>query len=142
MGPTAPMYARLQQTAQSMLMNYGYTVTLVQMGPSSYDPSTGKNSPTSVSYTGQGAFMDFSMEAPSVTTIRGTEVQQGDKRLYLSMSATLNGQPVQMPQPRAGGDTVIDSNGVVYTIEASTTIDPTGQMPILHEAHVRGVSTQ
>ena len=133
-----PIYQRLQNSAIAMLNRYGQPATLQQAGPSNYDPTTAKNTPTVTTYIGQAAFLDFSMSAPSVTTIRGTEIQQGDKRVLLSMQATLNGVPVQMPQPNTD-DTILDSNGVAYNIEATTTLNPTGQLPILHELHCRGV---
>jgi hypothetical protein len=132
------IYSRLQNTANTMLQNYGQPITLIQQGPSSYDPSQGKNTSTQTTYIGQGTMLDFSMSAPSVTTIRGTEIQQGDKRLILSLLATLNGVAVQMPQPNTD-DTIIDSNGIVYNIQATTTTDPAGSSPVVHELHVRGV---
>ena len=132
------MYARLQNTANTMMQNYGQPITLVQQGPASYDPSQGKNTATQTSYIGQGALVDFSMSAPSVSTIRGTEIQQGDKRLLLSLLATLNGVPVAMPQPNTD-DTIIDSNGIYYNILATTTTDPSGASPVIHEIHCRGV---
>ena len=58
----------------------------MQQGPSSYDPTQGKNTTTQTTYLGQGALVDFSMSSPSVTTIRGTEIQQGDKRLFLGLA--------------------------------------------------------
>jgi hypothetical protein len=133
------MYTRLQQTTLTNLLKYGQQITLVQQGESSYDPSAGKNTTTSASYVGQGALVDFSMESPSATTIRGTEVQQGDKRLFLALQATLNGAAVPMPQPSTD-DQIIDVNGVVYNVLATTTIDPSGAVPVVHECHVRGVS--
>ena len=135
----SPIYARLQATANKMMQSYGQPITLVQQGPSVYDPTQGKSSSTQTTYVGQGTLVDFSMEAPSITTIRGTEIQQGDKRLFLGMQATLLGVPVQMPQPNTD-DTVIDSNGTVYNILATTTTDPSGALPVVHELHVRGVS--
>lgn len=138
--PVNPAYARLQSSATRMIAAYGQPVTLQQMGPAVYDPTKGVNTPTMTTYLGQGAFLDFSMSAPSVTTIRGTEIQQGDKRLFLSMQATLAGAPVKMPQPNPD-DSIIDSNGVVYNVLASTTVNPTGQLGLVHEIHVRGVAT-
>jgi hypothetical protein len=134
------LYSRLQQTTITNLLKYGQPITLVQQGPSSYDPTQGKNTATQTLYVGQGALVDFSLSSPSVTTVRGTEIQQGDKRLFLGLNATLNGAPVAMPMPQTD-DQIIDSNGVVYSIEASTTIDPSGATPVVHECHVRGVST-
>lgn len=133
-----PIYQRLQSSAVTMLNNFGQPVTLQQAGPMNYDPTTGKNTPTVTTYVGQGVLLDFSLSSPSVTTIRGTEIQQGDKRLLLSVQGTLNGAPVAMPQPNTD-DTVIDSNGVAYNIEATTTLNPTGGVPMLHECHLRGV---
>lgn len=137
--PISPAYARLQGTSNRLLLAYGQPVTLQQMGPAVYNPATGVNTPTMTAYIGQGAFLDFSMSAPSVTTIRGTEIQQGDKRLFLSMQATKAGVPVAMPQPNPD-DNIIDSNGVVYNVLASTTVNPTGQSAVIHEIHCRGVS--
>lgn len=134
------MYARLQQTAVTMMQGYGQQITLVQQGPTSYDPAAGKNTTTTTTYVGQGVLVDFSMSSPSVTTMRGTEVQQGDKRLLLSMQATLNGAAVQMPQPGTN-DQIIDAAGNVYSVEATTTTDPSGATPIVHEAHIRGITT-
>lgn len=133
------MYARLQQTTLTMLQNYGQQVTLVQQGPSTYDPATGTNTSPTTSYVGWGALVDFSMSSPSVTTMRGTEIQQGDKRLLLALQGTLNGVAVAMPQPSTD-DQIIDANGVVYNVLATTTLDPSGAAAVVHEAHVRGVS--
>jgi len=132
------LYSRLQGTTTKLLDQYGQQITLVQQGPSSYDPTQGKNTTTTTTFIGQGALVDFSMSSPSVTTIRGTEIQQGDKRLFLGMQATLNGVSVQMPQPDTD-DTIIDSNGVVYNVLATTTTNPSGSVPVVHELHVRGV---
>jgi hypothetical protein len=134
----SPIYARLQATATKMMLSYGQQITLVQQGPSVYDPTTSKSTSTQTTYVGQGTLVDYSMEAPSITTIRGTEIQQGDKRLFLGTQATLLGVPVQMPQPMPD-DTIIDSNGVVYNILATTTTDPSGSVPIVHELHIRGI---
>ena len=132
------IYDRLQAVAMTMLTKYGRPqgVTLLQTGPSSYDPSTGKNTASTTTYIGTGALVDFSLTQPAVSTIRGTEIQQGDKMLYLAMQGTLNGQPVQMPQP--GTDDTIIVGGTAYNIEATTTMDPAGT-PVLHMCHCRGV---
>lgn len=132
------IYDRLQASAQRMLTLYGRPqgVTLLQSGPSVYDPSQGKNTVTTTTYVGTGALTDFSLTNPSVTTIRGTEIQQGDKMLYLGMQGTLNGVPVQMPQPNT--DDTIQIAGTSYNVLATTTIDPAGT-PIIHECHLRGV---
>jgi hypothetical protein len=132
------IYDRLQATTQTMLQNYGQQITFLQAGPAVYNPATGKNTPTQTTYLGTGALLDFSQTAPSVTTIRGTEIQQGDKLLYLGMQGTLAGVPVQIPQPNTD-DTVIDSAGVAYNIQSTTTIDPAGNNPVVHILHVRGV---
>jgi hypothetical protein len=134
------IYTRLQNTTVTMLQSYGQQITLVQQGATSYDPATSKNTTTTTTYVGQGVLVDFSMSSPSVTTMRGTEIQQGDKRLLLSMQATLNGAAVQMPQPSTD-DQIIDSVGNVYSVQATTTTDPSGATPIVHEAHVRGITT-
>lgn len=132
------IYDRLQASAIRMLTLYGRPqgVTLLQAGPSVYDPSTGKNTPTTTTYVGTGALVDFSMTQPAVSTIRGTEIQQGDKLLYLAMQGTLNGVSIQMPQPNTDDSIVID--GTTYNVVATTTLDPAGT-PVLHTMHLRGV---
>lgn len=132
------IYDRLQASTTRMLQLYGQPVTFLQAGPATYDPTTGKNTPTQTTYLGTGVLVDFSQTAPSVTTIRGTEIQQGDKMLYLAMQGTLAGVPVQIPQPNTD-DTIIDSAGVAYNIQSTTTVDPTGSTPVVHSLHVRGV---
>jgi hypothetical protein len=132
------IYDSLQATAMSLLTRYGRPkgVTLLQAGPASYDPATGKNSPTTTTYIGTGVLIDYSLTQPSVSTVRGTEIQQGDKLLYLGMQGTLNGVPVQMPQPNTD-DTIVVA-GTSYNVEATTTIDPAGT-PVIHTMHLRGV---
>lgn len=132
------IYDRLQASAMRMLTLYGRPqgVTLLKAGPSVYDPSKGKNSPTTTTYIGTGALTDFSLSNPSVTTIRGTEIQQGDKMLYLGMQGTLAGVPVTMPQPDPDDTLVIA--GTSYNILATTTLDPAGT-PVIHMCHCRGV---
>jgi hypothetical protein len=139
LGGPQTIYTRLANTAMTLLANYGGPVTLLQAGPSVYDPTKGKNTPTTTTYMGTGAMMDFSLSAPSVTTVRGTEVQQGDKMLYMGMQGTLAGVAVQMPQPNTD-DTII-FQGTAYNILATTTTDPSGTGPVVHALHVRGVSS-
>jgi hypothetical protein len=134
------LYSRLANTTNTLLAQYGQPITLVQNGASTYDPTQAKNTTTQTTYVGTGALLDFSMSSPSVTTMRGTEIQQGDKRLFLSVQGTLNGVAVQMPRPDTD-DQIIDSNGVVYNVQATTTVDPSGVVPVVHECHVRGVPT-
>lgn len=140
MTASSSIYTRLQNSVVTMLQKYGQQVTLAQQGAAAYDPAQAKNVTTTTSYVGVGALLDFSMETPSVTTLRGTEVQQGDKRLLLSMQGTLDGVSVQMPQPSTD-DQITDSAGNVYSVMATTTIDPSGSTPIVHECHVRGIVT-
>lgn len=133
------IYDRMAATAMTMLTNYGGPITLLQAGPSMYDPAAGRNITTNITYLGTGALLDFSLTAPSVTTIRGTEIQQGDKMLYLGMQGTLNGVAVPMPQPQTDDTIVI--NGTSYNVQATTTTDPSGVTPVIHQVHVRGVPT-
>lgn len=132
------IYDRMAASAMTLLTRYGRPqgVTILQAGPSVYDPTTSKNTPTSTTYLGTGALVDFSLTAPSVTTIRGTEIQQGDKLLYLGMTGTLNGATVQLPELNTD-DTIIIA-GTAYNIEATTTLNPAGT-PVLQQMHLRGV---
>ncbi len=132
------IYDRLQASGMRMLTLYGRPqgITLLQAGPSAYDPTKGKNVTTTTTYIGTGALTDFSLTSPSVTTIRGTEIQQGDKMLYLGMIGKLAGVTVTMPQPNTD-DTIIIA-GTSYNVLATTTLDPAGT-PVLHQCHVRGV---
>jgi len=132
------IYHRMQASVLAMLTRYGQPMELIQAGVPTYDVATSSNVSVSPgTYTGTGLLLDFSEADPSISTIKGTEIQQGDKMLYLAVQGRLGGNCVMMPQPNTN-DTVVWSN-TPYNVMASTTLDPSGRKPVMHAAHVRGI---
>lgn len=134
------IYDRLQASSASMLIKYGGQITLQKSGPSAYDPTSGTNKTSTTTYLGVGTITDFSNTNPAVTTIVTTDIQQGDKLMFLSVQGTLNGLSVTVPRPGVD-DAVTGPDGTVYNVKASTTINPSGATPVIHVAHLRGVQS-
>jgi len=132
------IFERMRATVLSMLMKYGQPMQLLQAGPTAYNPATSQNEAVSTgTFHGRGLLMDFSEADPAISFVKGTEIQQGDKILYVAMSAMKDGSRTLMPQPNTN-DTVMLAK-TPYSVEASTTLDPSGVAPIMHVSHVRGI---
>ena len=132
------IYDRMQAMSLKLLTSYGGPMTYERRGPSIYDPATGKNAPTQQAYGCTAAIFDYSQVQPAISTMKGSEIQQGDKIIYMALQGTLAGAPVMIPKPDTN-DCVIDASGFVYNVQEATTIDPSGASPVLHILHARGV---
>lgn len=72
-------YAGIATLADSILLEYGQSVTLTKITEGEYDPATGAASITETTQTGNGVLMDYGQ-----SIIDGEMIQLGDKQLLLS----------------------------------------------------------
>jgi len=121
-------YARMQKTANRMLVGKGQTVTITHVVPGVYDPATGLVTNTTTVQTGTGAIMDW-----NARQIDGSLIKIGDRQLLLS---PLNTAGAALMAP-ALGDTVTDAAGVVYTLVAPLKVlSPAGTV-VLYDCNMR-----
>jgi hypothetical protein len=81
---TAAIYVRAQATALRLLTKFGQTVTLRSYTAGTYDPATGKATPTRADTSRHGAKLGF---GENQTTVRGNLIEVEDTRLLLDASA-------------------------------------------------------
>jgi|SRR5687768_11962080 len=73
-------YGKIATLADSILEEYGQSVTITKRIEGEYDPATGSVAVTESSQTGKGVVFDYGAKA-----IDGEVIQHGDKQLLLSV---------------------------------------------------------
>lgn len=122
-------YSRMQKTANKLLIGKGQPITLTNVVPGVYNPTTGGTSAsTTTTQKGTGTVLDWEAKH-----INETLIKTGDKQLLLS---PLNVAGGVLTAPVLS-DKVTDAAGVVYTLVAPLkTLNPAGT-PILYDCNMR-----
>lgn len=116
-------YSDMQQTANSMLSEFGQSVTITRKTSGAYDPAFGSVTITTTTQTGTGAIFDYGDR-----DINGTLVLQGDKKLLLSQ--------IGIDDIEVNDTVTLGSN--TYTVTNVKTLDPAGTN-VMFVCNVRGV---
>jgi hypothetical protein len=116
-------YTRLAATAKKLLTKHGQDVTLHVSPVGTYDPATGRTTETITDEVLKGALFDF---AKGVTTVNGTQVESGDKELYLEAKSGV------VPSVRDKVTVV----GETFSVVSFGEINPAGA-PVLYQLHLR-----
>lgn len=114
-------YGSIQALGTELLTEYGSSVTHHSNTPGAYDVTTGASPVTVVNKAMQGVLFDF---GAGQTSVGGTLVQAGDKRLLVDSSATVF---------------VSDEftvNSIRYRVIGRGEINPAGTV-ILYDLHLR-----
>lgn len=119
------LYGRLQATANRLLKGKGQTVTLTNISPGVYDPTTGSVANATSTQTGTGALLDYGFHQAGIYSAPGSLVRVGDKQLLLSPLNSA-GAALTAPEP---GDTVVVA-GITYTITQVKAMAPAGTVVI------------
>ena len=135
----ADMYAGLQDTATSLLRQFGKTTTLTKNVPGSFDPTTGTDSGKQT-HTCE-VLAVFVKPRVSFGTIRGDAsfahaIQQGDS---IAIVAPKGGKFITPPSYYFPGQEVIpEQNDVLdgWTILEVEEVNPAGTV-VLYKCHVR-----
>lgn len=118
-------YKDAQAVANSLLSEYGQSITLTHSTTGNYDPATGTVESTSTTATGRGAVFDY--PASGLSQADGTLILQGDKKLLLS--AVGIAAPVL-------NDLAI-ANGITYIIKNIKSLNPAGTV-VMYECQLGG----
>jgi len=113
------MSASNRTVANRMIADKGQTVTLTREVSGTYDPTTGTSAITTSTQTGKGVILPFSA---GLRKLAGTNIAIGDKQCLLSALKT-DGSALTAP---VVGDTLTDSNSVVYEIVEVNPLEPAG----------------
>ena len=117
-------YVEMAALAQELLEEFGGPVVLTRITPGDYDPATGSTiGEVTTTYNGVGAKFDYEQR-----NIDGTQIRQGDQRVYLSAIDIVN--------PQTGDHLTINTK--VFEVIASRPLEP-ADTPVLFEVQVRGV---
>lgn len=117
-------YEETAAVADEILKEFGAPVTLTRVTPGSYDPAAGTTTgDVTTTWTGVGARFDYEQRA-----IDGTNIRQGDQRVYLSVAGIVNPQ---------SGDT-LTMGGKTFNVVESRPLQP-ALVAVLFDAQIRGV---
>lgn len=119
-------YADLTADADSLLSEFGQSVTLTHITAGAYDPDTGSVTNTTTTQTGTGAVFDFGLHQSGAAFTAGSMIISGDKQLYLSA--------VGITAPAAGDQLTIGSD--VWSVVSVKTTAPAGTV-VLYECQLR-----
>lgn len=114
-------YSETAATAAELLAEFGAQVTLTRITPGVYDPATGTVSQTGATHTASGVRLDYEQRY-----IDGTNIMQGDQRVYLS--------PTIAVAPQTGDRLTVGAE--VFNVVASRPLSPAGVV-VLHDVQVR-----
>lgn len=118
-------YDDLAADADSLISEFGASVTLTRVTPAAYDPTTGNTTgETTATWTGKGVKFDYAQRDQD-----GTRIRFGDQRVYLSVVGIVNPQ---------SGDT-LTIGGKVFTVVESRPLQP-ALTAVLFDVQVRGVA--
>lgn len=112
-------YSPLAETAASLLLQFGQTVTLTLVTPGAYDPVTGTNAPgTTQTQTAAAVLLDYSLKESGAKFADGSQVKVGDKKCLIE-AAGLAWAPDALT-------TLTDVDGTIWQIEKLRTLAPSG----------------
>jgi hypothetical protein len=114
-------YSDVADTAADLIAEFGGSITLRHYSTGTYNPATWESTVTHTDKTVNGVLMDF---GAGQTTIRGTLIQGGDKRLLIDSA-----------EPPLLQDHFI-IRGVEYTIVSMGEINPAGTA-VMYDLHIR-----
>ena len=114
-------YTRTAATTLSLLTKFGADVTVTRVTTGTYDTSTGANTVTTSTATVKGVVLDYDS---GQSTISGSMIQAGDKRLLLEAAASpdLNDK--------------FTANSRTYAPVSIGEVNPAGTV-VLYDIHVR-----
>lgn len=116
-------YSILKNTANSLLVKFGQSVTISRNSAGSYNTSTGTSVITTTTQNSRGALFDYGLGE-----IDGTLILKGDKKMLLSA--------VGITKPFVND--VVSANGSVFTILSVNETNPANSV-VMYELQLRGV---
>jgi hypothetical protein len=117
-------YERMAETALRLIRQYGQAVTLREITPGSYDPSTGETSPdTATEASTSGVLIEYTGQERQANSL----IQQGDKKLMVPAKA--------LAQPSLNSKVIIQ--GEVWTIVPPLKVMNPAGTPLVYELQVR-----
>ena len=119
----------------TMMSRFSAPATILSQGTGSYNPDTSEYVATTTSYTVRIIPFDYIKKGDGLGTATGTDIQTGDRQIYLEPLNQTNSDLV-MPrlQPNKDRLQVADK---LYRIIALKELNPTMSDSILYELYVR-----
>lgn len=105
-------YSDLAESAAGLIAEFGMDARLVRMVPGTYNPATGTNTNTSISYNGKGIKFDHPTKDRT-----NLNIEQQAKKVYLSV------KDVAVPQV----NDLVCFGAACYTILGVKDVSPAGQ---------------
>lgn len=119
-------YGSMQSTAESLLEDFGSTITLNHYTGESYNSTSMKTEKTYDTYTGHGVKLDYSSEAIGNSN---NIVQAGDAKIICQFSI----EPVEDKDQ-------IDAGGVKFNIVQCSKVEPDSATVVIYTLQCRKVS--
>ena len=125
-------YTNLQNTANTLLIGKGQTVTLTTIVAGDYNETTGSVTNTETTQTGTGVLLEYNERKEGIHNAKDSLIEAGDKKLLLSPLTTAG---AELTAPQVNDKATVD--GTVYTITQVKPLSPAGT-PVLYECNLRG----
>ena len=123
-------YDELAAEANSLLAEFGQTVTLRKVAIGAYAPSTGVGAITNTDHSGPGVMLNYKQR-----DINGESVMAGDMRMLLSAKCTSG---AAMPQPATGDQVIVGAT--TYTVQPSAASTNPAGTAVMYDLQLRGVT--
>jgi hypothetical protein len=118
-----------KRVVTNMMARFGTTFTVVIVGDATYNPATSENAPSETTYSVPGVIFDFTLQSNGQQAMPGTQIQVGDKQIFLQPTDTL-------PALRAERD-FVEVAGKRYKVVTYKELNPTAGDNMLIELLVR-----
>lgn len=107
-------YSELADTVNELLVEFGQSVTVTNLGMAVEDPATGVVSQESSSFTANGVLLDFDYRSFGEGSVPQQATSKADKRLLIEADQVIN----------AGDSVIVD--GSVYIVNVIKVTEPAG----------------
>lgn len=114
-------YTQLKATARKLLKDFGQLMTITRDVAGAYDPNTGTQSNTQLTYADYGVVLPY---AEGSSSVADSLIQQGDRQVFIQIST----------EPKTTDKITIA--GAIYNIIAVKPLEPAG-INVLYELQIR-----